>query len=354
MRWSNDWDPRGVEYLWIDQICIDQSRVRERNHQVGMMTSIYAGCYGTVIWLGDIRGCPDAPLLLGDSTEQDYRHAARILTLSEAIASVSGHEYFTRLWVVQEVLLSTRRKVLCSHPIAGPVWINWDELWVRAKSHPQEISSKAATYLLDYHDQEHQMHLSYAIKTFNQSLCQDPRDKVYGLMGLVKEEQRLQIDYGKPLEELLLGIMTIFYAEFTEESSHSHYDHHGILVDLGKTWGIMSASLDAFLCDTWVKPMDDRLQGFGNKGYDYPHVRAMGFSPNALNQSITLQEKGFGPHSMISKRDPDYLEPSEWIPTKDCWWYEIDGITYEIYGLIRTSNFSGENIMPEFYGKGVR
>jgi hypothetical protein len=29
-------------YLWVDQICIDQSNVQERNHQVKIMGEIYA------------------------------------------------------------------------------------------------------------------------------------------------------------------------------------------------------------------------------------------------------------------------------------------------------------------------
>jgi hypothetical protein len=40
------------QYIWIDQICIDQSNPEERNHQVRMMAQIYKDCDSMIIWLG--------------------------------------------------------------------------------------------------------------------------------------------------------------------------------------------------------------------------------------------------------------------------------------------------------------
>lgn len=41
-----------VKYLWIDQLCIDQSSVLEKNHQVQRMAEIYKGAGTVVAWLG--------------------------------------------------------------------------------------------------------------------------------------------------------------------------------------------------------------------------------------------------------------------------------------------------------------
>ncbi|EUC30135.1 hypothetical protein COCCADRAFT_43920, partial [Bipolaris zeicola 26-R-13] len=38
------------ELLWVDQICIDQSNVRERNHQVNLMSRIYKQCKSVITW----------------------------------------------------------------------------------------------------------------------------------------------------------------------------------------------------------------------------------------------------------------------------------------------------------------
>ena len=43
--WTADW-------IWIDQICIDQTDVEERCHQVGQMTELYSSAKATIIWPG--------------------------------------------------------------------------------------------------------------------------------------------------------------------------------------------------------------------------------------------------------------------------------------------------------------
>jgi hypothetical protein len=39
--------------LWIDAICINQSNVKERNHQVQMMRQIYSNAQSVSVWLGE-------------------------------------------------------------------------------------------------------------------------------------------------------------------------------------------------------------------------------------------------------------------------------------------------------------
>jgi hypothetical protein len=40
--------------LWIDAVCIDQSNLSERNHQVSLMSSIYDNASLVVLWLGEL------------------------------------------------------------------------------------------------------------------------------------------------------------------------------------------------------------------------------------------------------------------------------------------------------------
>lgn len=42
----------GIEYLWVDQLCIDQANVFERNHQVGLMSKIFGQAAQVIVWLG--------------------------------------------------------------------------------------------------------------------------------------------------------------------------------------------------------------------------------------------------------------------------------------------------------------
>jgi hypothetical protein len=60
-------------WLWIDQICINQSEVREKNHQIPLMSCIYSQCASVIAWLG--RTFSGFDTLLND-------------------------RYFTRLWII--------------------------------------------------------------------------------------------------------------------------------------------------------------------------------------------------------------------------------------------------------------
>lgn len=44
--------------LWVDAICIDQSNIHEKNHQVSLMGDIYCHSRETTVWLGEETGAP--------------------------------------------------------------------------------------------------------------------------------------------------------------------------------------------------------------------------------------------------------------------------------------------------------
>ncbi|EMC99613.1 hypothetical protein BAUCODRAFT_40396, partial [Baudoinia panamericana UAMH 10762] len=46
-------DPVNTVTLWIDQICICQERIKERNQQVSMMGDIFTNARKVIVWLGE-------------------------------------------------------------------------------------------------------------------------------------------------------------------------------------------------------------------------------------------------------------------------------------------------------------
>lgn len=93
-------------YLWIDAICIDQTRVRERNHQVNVMGDIYLKAECVIVWLGecshdDRDGLCDVPRLL-------TQKGANKRVAMAALECVSL-PYWTRAWVMQEYYLARRK-----------------------------------------------------------------------------------------------------------------------------------------------------------------------------------------------------------------------------------------------------
>ncbi|KAF2025543.1 heterokaryon incompatibility, partial [Setomelanomma holmii] len=95
-------------YLWIDQVCINQEDIPERNSQVRCMGQYYSRAVCVLTWLGigtelelaamariqqvDIVNVP--PAKYQEPNSLDHLRGYR---------SIIANHYFERLWVVQEM-----------------------------------------------------------------------------------------------------------------------------------------------------------------------------------------------------------------------------------------------------------
>ena len=107
--------PSRPKNLWVDAICINQNDVEEKSVQVSLMGDIYASATRTTVWLGEKSTQSDVAMdfirsIRGDSYSYDS-DADRGLTL--AIAELFEREWWTRVWVIQEALLSRKVIFMC-------------------------------------------------------------------------------------------------------------------------------------------------------------------------------------------------------------------------------------------------
>lgn len=243
------------KYIWIDQLCIDQSAMDERNHQVHMMADIYQRADEVLIWLGEadfydqeamhelaeadiattfssyFRGiCEDIRCPFGNTSSAARERAQALLDLThqaqpcehtfsgfttessivlEAVAAFLSSPYWTRLWIVQEIALARSRRILF-----GNRSLPWDSL--------AEICSQVIEHGLDkilgcepHHAfalsgltkgayGSYQTELHTILWNFSDRGCAEPRDKVYGLQALLEPRRRLTVDYGIALPELFI------------------------------------------------------------------------------------------------------------------------------------------------------
>ncbi|KAL5433636.1 hypothetical protein PMIN06_011620, partial [Paraphaeosphaeria minitans] len=123
------------KYVWIDQICIDQSNDEERSHQVKFTGDIYSRCDFVLVWLRDestyIPSTQQAardfnngiesyhPKSRGENSSSDDNRFSRCPTLA-----LLHNTYFDRLWIIQELLLSENVCVL----VEGGVEVSWKSL----------------------------------------------------------------------------------------------------------------------------------------------------------------------------------------------------------------------------------
>jgi hypothetical protein len=131
------------------------------------------------------------------------------------VCTLFRNGYFNRLWVIQEIFLSSHKRVLC-----GGIWLDLDDLVhtlegvspYRGSANLRLPSVDFVNFmLLGEHDltsiKRGQATLWHCISSFSAYSCQDPRDKIYGLLGLVREDDKLEVDYSKSTEDLFLQVV---------------------------------------------------------------------------------------------------------------------------------------------------
>ncbi|KAK1961150.1 HET-domain-containing protein [Colletotrichum sublineola] len=116
--------PTEPRLLWIDAICIDQSSVPERNHQLSLMPQIYSGAACVVVYLGESSDAEDSDDAMDWLREtQDPWLTSGRQAVPGAISSLLGRPWFLRTWVLQEIQLARRATVVC-----GTREVGWEAL----------------------------------------------------------------------------------------------------------------------------------------------------------------------------------------------------------------------------------
>jgi len=202
-------------FLWIDQICIDQSSIPEKEQQIPLMRSIYSHATNTIIWLGD-EG-EDQPQIAFDTLEMIHSRLQLIegeigpedfenlhLPLPDAVEwkevkKLLERPWFTRLWVVQEVILSLSLYVKCARVVvpwddfalwSGTLkysgvqgWLEKDT-WTPLRQSGLETIFKLSTYRLFTMSHEQQPSLLEGLTLTRYAQASVAKDKIYGVLGI--------------------------------------------------------------------------------------------------------------------------------------------------------------------------
>ncbi|KAI1063530.1 hypothetical protein LB506_005589 [Fusarium annulatum] len=245
---QKDGQPR---VLWVDAICINQSDIEERGHQVALMREIYSNCQRDIAWLDPMIGTKDVkarelyshadldeeeewvqkgmdlmreiaeknPQTLKELQDQ-ARQGYRLLTGSQLVLGAVFRQptLWSRLWVMQELSLAPRLTLM-----SRDAELNWDVLKSLFKDEPYfdafhmgRESSHSPSYYKDFsevfvpvkliEDQRRLMSqgskLMDVLVRFREMESTNPRDKIFGLLGLVTEEHGINVDYMTSVPEL--------------------------------------------------------------------------------------------------------------------------------------------------------
>ena len=217
--------------LWIDQICINQANIQERNNQVSLMRDIYKQAEGVFIWLGDgdadtalaIRCIQRVNEVIGDSEQCVHDKGTELWQKGlpksnskewKALASLLARPWFGRMWILQEMAVASSATI-----VYGQNTIPWTDFFdsivrmARAYCLPENSAIEGADDVINKRldniitiKQEYlaKGHLNFwkALRLSSYSEAKDPRDKVFALLGLCVQNQFTQVDYSKDIVEV--------------------------------------------------------------------------------------------------------------------------------------------------------
>ena len=121
--------------IWIDALCIDQSQISERSHQVSMMDKIYSAAIYVVVWLG----CATPPMerilrAIGTNHYGEDRRSELFPPretgcskedFTMAIRNMCERNYWSRVWVVQEFVLARNVVIWCGSQAITERELHW-------------------------------------------------------------------------------------------------------------------------------------------------------------------------------------------------------------------------------------
>jgi hypothetical protein len=170
------------------------------------MSDIYTQSSLVVVWLGsDPKMVKAAHAILDDMEDTD--ELGRVSTSNFRI--LLSNAYFTRLWIVQEVSLASKISMLIGDFELS--W-SWAEFFVQYIYYERIDSAKSLgtlDVLFKEKDQKEKWPLDELFAKYSVHECQDPRDKIYGFLGMVPDWQRPVVDYAKSTHQVFLDVIPI-------------------------------------------------------------------------------------------------------------------------------------------------
>jgi hypothetical protein len=187
--------------LWVDSVCINQTNLQERYHQVGQMKEVYQQAAQVLIYAGEATDSSDSLLNVLSDVRQGIRtvseHQWRI-RFWKHYQDFFSRSWFQRVWVLQEVLLARRASIT-----AGAKSVNWRTflLPLQGDRFIPAICQWSEFPGID-------MELLPALQGGRNCFAADPRDKVYALLGLLNHDARAHIspNYAWSTKEVFVHI----------------------------------------------------------------------------------------------------------------------------------------------------
>lgn len=221
LRFVQPW--RGTRMVWVDALCINQGNIKERGQQVAKMGQIYERCLRVIVYLGSdlVLTQPEGQFPtrcrlaeLGNGTViPTLPEGHRLGNTPFSLSALLGRQYFSRVWVIQELLLSPGAVIRVGDVDFWTDSVPWPDTRTEAETEQSiQWASTSAPWV------QHLAQKMFPVKDLvevlqitSSSRASDPRDRVYGLLSLLHilddiGEDGWQPDYSLSPQHVFVGV----------------------------------------------------------------------------------------------------------------------------------------------------
>lgn len=263
-------------YLWIDALCINQDDIQERSCQVSIMREIYIRASRVIVWLeGDhselltalsllntawVNYCRDRPVEGGKFVdyEPQWDMVKRDNNISRGFPDIHDpawqclnqfldHNWFSRVWVIQEVAVSSTCVMVC-----GDVELQWSAIgraafWLERKGysyvtqnlHGRKISHASLIWQLNASGPDNRRQLSDLLRSSRGFSSTLRHDKIYAVLGLAASHaagDSRRPDYSKAADEVYMEVTKSIIEEEQSLGVLTSVRHGDSLPQTGPSW----------------------------------------------------------------------------------------------------------------------
>jgi len=305
-RWNGK-----AEYIWADGVCIDQSSLKEKGEQVALMQDIYQRArrvfvdFGDTMddWIGGWAVLHHVRCTIHDVGVIETSDSHRVLQEQRAwqrLGELLDAPWFLRTWVIQEMAVPEQAPTA----MFGPYSFDLGALLGLFSSFPQWPSRLASMGAVSSDGRREVFYTIRAMEDARASFhygaispvrlirniiktnTTDPRDRLFGIMSLMKPEHRIQANYTLPKE----AVFTLFAEHMVRSGFGSDFLDMAGLQQRGAIGDGGTASQRAASLRSWVVDWAMREEGNPKPFTNFPGQNTYGAGEGFAKVGMSLDE----------------------------------------------------------------
>ncbi|KAJ5703951.1 hypothetical protein N7493_011089 [Penicillium malachiteum] len=186
--------------FWADSVCINQGNVDEKSRQIQLMDQVYRNANRVLVWLGDAQNAEDRALKLfawaSKVGPEQILFESNLTSKALEIKRLVEMAWFTRRWMIQEVVLNSDVHLFCTDVEISLVRVFHALNVLQGSTLLEQVDHHVLNALLMIYDlwckwslrgeQIEKPELIGLLCKFDTFGCADDRDRLYAILGLAQ------------------------------------------------------------------------------------------------------------------------------------------------------------------------